>query len=170
MPIVKVTATMVSDASEWLDQDVRSWIVCESGDRWAIAVRRFAPEMMLPLVPSIATCTQDQINRVLASQPSKGNPTQRLIGSRASSIQGTKTVILWEVDKSSLLETCGRLPSLRISHPETLLIFAVTELSNQEVRILGEFGFAIMLRHPEELPKLAGLMQGYFATSTQDLD
>ena len=165
----------VSDSNEWLNQDVRSWIVCESGNRWAIAVRRFAPEIMLPLVPSITTCALNQVSRSLASQhPSSqqsGNHlTQQLSRSRSFSTRRNETVILCEVRKASLLETCGRLLGLRISHPEALLIFAVTELSNQEVRILAEFGFAIMLRHPEELPKFTGLIQDYFATPAQDLD
>ncbi len=150
----------------WLEQDLRTWIVCEADDRWVIAVRRFAAEMMDPLVPSIQTSDPAQMTAKLASSRSAPLPTK----SRTTAQHWSPAVVLWEIRDVAFLDACGYLPSLRIRNPDILLIFAVTDLSNPQMLILGEYGFAAMIRHPEELPKLAGMIQAYFATAIEDLD
>jgi hypothetical protein len=135
-----------------IDADVRSWMVCESEQRWLMAVRRFATDIMEPWVPQIQTIEPAALTAYLKTGPR------------------VPAIALWEVRNDSLLDTCDSLTQIGIVASKTLVLFVVTELSARQKLILGEYGCAAMIRHPEELPKLRGMIQGYFAAAGRRLD
>ena len=130
---------------------VRTWIGCEASDRWLNAVRRFAAEMMpQPLIPAILPAQREKARKMLS-----GNEP---------------AVVLWEVRRDSLAATCDCLAQTAIAFPQVLQLVAGGGLSDREQIVLSEFRCAAAIRHPEDLPKLAGMVHGYFATSRHNLD
>ncbi|MFK8111266.1 MAG: hypothetical protein AB8B91_03665 [Rubripirellula sp.] len=132
-----------------LGNQLRSWMVCAEHERWITAVRRFAPEMMAPLVPAIHAFQPSQVKASLKTKPN------------------LQAVLLWEVRQGSVLDACDNLAQIRIMARQVFCILAVTELGEREKTVLAELGSAAMIRHPEELPALAGMLKTYFNRSSQ---
>lgn len=129
----------------------RRWIVCAADPRWLIAVRRFAPELVpRPLVPLVVPAEPAQVAAALAGQH--------------------RAVVLWQADPDSLAAVCSRLVQIAIDFPGILQLAATSELSDGDRIALAEFPCATSVRHPEDLPRLTPMMQGYFASLDQDLD
>jgi hypothetical protein len=130
---------------------VRTWIVCESGNRWLQAVRRFAPHMMPP--PLTATSLQVEP----AGLPRLLQPN----------LHG---VLVLEVRRQSMRTACDLLALRATAAPGILPVVAGSGLSAAERIVLLEFQCAVTIRHPEDLPRLSRLFHGYFATSREYLD
>jgi hypothetical protein len=130
---------------------IRPWIVCEAADRWLRAVRRFAPQMMpRSLIPAIEPAESAKVQQALS-------------GHRLA-------VVLWEVRPDSLADSCDCLARTAIASPNVLQLVAGSGLSDLDQIVLTEFQTAASINHPEDLPRLARMIQGYFATSDQHLD
>ena len=130
---------------------VRTWLVCESGDRWLHAVRRFAPSMMpAPLIAATRSTEPAQVTSLLTRQ--------------------SPAVILWEVEPPSLAIACDYLANTADAAPGVLQLVAGSELTDRERISVMEFPCCATIRHPEDLPGLARLIHGYFATPNQHLD
>lgn len=126
-------------------QDERRWLVCESGQRWARAVRRFAPDLMpKPLVPSISTNGPQQTLDQLASR------------------RGHQAVLLWESPPGSLLPVCDSIVQADRICPIALQLVAASDRTEQEYAILLEFPCAAILRHPEDLAGIRVMIEAYF--------
>lgn len=124
---------------------VRSWIVCEETQRWESAARRFAPEMMPPqLIPAVVPASKTHVRGIVSGID--------------------KAVVLWEVRRESLASACDCLAAVSSAAPNVLQLLAIVGLTNRERLVLSEFRCAATIRHPEELPRLAGMIEGYFAT------
>lgn len=131
--------------------NVRPWIVCESGNRWMTAVRRFVAEMMPPGLAA----------SVIAAEPAK---VHAMISPRRPS------VVLWEFQPSLFAAVCDAVAATTIAAPKTLQIVASETLSRRQQFVLSELRVTATLRHVEELPRLTGLIQGYFASVPDNLD
>jgi hypothetical protein len=132
-------------------QFTRRWVVCASSQRWLIAVRRFAPEMIpRPLIPVVVPADPPQVPQSLAGQ--------------------RQAVVLWEVQPDSLAATCDCLARTAIAFPDVLQLVAGSGLSDLDQIALAEFPSAASMNHPEDLPRLTAMIQGYFASLDQDLD
>lgn len=130
---------------------LRPWIVCEQGQRWLTGVRRFASQMMpAPLIASIVAADPTKPLAMLATQQ--------------------QAIVLWAVQQNALIASCDRIAQVSIASPKVLQIVASAELSWQQRLVLSELRASVVIRHIEDLPKLAGLIQGYFASSHQHLD
>ncbi len=125
---------------------IRPWVVCESGNRWLTAVRRFAPDLM----------PGQLVVEVTHADP--GNTDSVLAGHR-------RAVVLWEVHRTNFTAACDWLATTAIRWPKTLRLAAGSGLSDRELIVLSEFCVATTLRHPEQLPRLASMIKAYFATS-----
>ena len=125
--------------------DLRNWLVCESGQRWVTAIRRFSPELMpRPLVPSIVVSDpQEAIDRLAAL------PEQRAI-------------MLWESTSGSLLPVFDQLMETSSACPKVLQLVAANGRSAREQAMLLELPCATILRHPEDLPGLRSMIRSYF--------
>ena len=129
----------------------RPWIVCEPQQRWLTAVRRFAPEQFpRPLIPVVMPAEPDAVTTMIAGQGSG--------------------VILWSAGRDNLREVCQRLARTEIATPWVLQLVAEDGLSNRERLILAEFPCAATVRNPEDLPRLTGMIRGYFARLDDHLD
>lgn len=127
------------------------WVICESGDRWAGAVRRFAPELMPR--PRVATIVNFDATLRGAVMP---------VRSRA--------VILWEIHPENFSPVCDSLAAVAIEYPDTLRLAAATGLSDRRRILISELAVAATISHPEDLPSLAGMVKAYFASPGQLLD
>ena len=129
----------------------RPWIVCEPQQRWLTAVRRFAPEQLpRPLIPVVMPAEPDAVTTMLVGQGSG--------------------VILWSAGRDNLREVCQRLARTAMAAPWVLQLVAEDGLSNRERLILAEFPCAATVRNPEDLPRLRGMIRGYFARLDDHLD
>lgn len=127
-------------------QTTRLWIVSEVENRWITAVRRFAPELMPgTLIPSIAAASSPKARALLSGID--------------------HAVVLWEVRRESLAACCDSLAAVAISAPQVLQLLAVSGLSNRERIVLSEFRCSAMIRQPEDLPGLSGMIHDYFAAT-----
>ena len=125
--------------------DLRSWLVCESGQRWVTAVRRFSPELMpRPLVPEIVPV----------------DPKQAI--AKLSASRDRPTVVLWESSAGSLLPVCDQIIAAASAHPKSLQLVAATDRSERERGILMEMPCTTLVRHPEDLARLKGMIRSYF--------
>lgn len=127
------------------------WIVCESSGRWLRAVRRFAAELTAPH-PALPVVSAD-----LAHVPS------------LLSVGGTK-IVLWEIHGDRLVPVCDRLIQVASIAPECLQLIAGQGISERQRISLAELPIAGFVRHPEDLPSLKPILQGYFARHRQLLD
>lgn len=141
-----------------LDSDLRRWVVCESGSRWAHAVRCFGPSMTpAPLV-------LDVIALGLEGLASPADAVRGELNQRESAI------VLWEVDPESVLEASQWLRQTAIALPRTVQIVADRGLSPRQRMAICEFPVAVSIQHPEQLPRLDPLVKGHFATGPQVVD
>lgn len=131
------------DRADW-----RSWLVCESGQRWVCAVRRFSPDLMpRPLVPEI---TQVDPEQAIA---------------KLSAGRDRPVVVLWESSAASLLPVCDQIIAAAHESPNSLQLVAAPNRSVREHRILMELPCTALVRHPEDLPRLQGMIRSYFRRS-----
>jgi hypothetical protein len=125
--------------------DLRTWLVCEAGQRWISAVRRFSPGLMPPpLVPSI-----------IAAESATAM-------SRATALRGHRAIILWESSGESLLPVCDRLIQASQANPQALQLVAAGDRTDREQAILLELPCTAILRHPEDLAGLKSMIRSYF--------
>ena len=127
------------------------WVVCESSRRWSRAVRRFAAQLAAPH-PALPV-----VSAGLAQVPS------------LLSVRGTK-IVLWEVSSDQLVPVCDRLIQAASIAPQCLQLVAWQGLSERQRLTLAELPIAAFVRHPEDLPALQPIVQGYFARHPQLLD
>ena len=125
--------------------DIRTWLVCETGQRWTGALRRFAPGLMpAPLVPSVvSTDPAATIDQVI-------------------SLRRRRAIVLWESREASLLPVCDGLIQAARANPRLLQLVAAPERSHDEQSILLELPAATIVRHPEDLPGLKSMIESYF--------
>jgi hypothetical protein len=129
---------------------IRPWIICEANDRWLRAVRRFGPEIMPPpLIPAI--------------RPAEPMATREMLSGVGPAL------ILWEVG-DSLASICDCLARTAIDAPQVLQLVAGSQLSDRETIMLSEFRCGAVIRQVEDLPRLARMIHGYFAMSTEYID
>lgn len=127
------------------------WVVCESGRRWQTAVSRFAPSLMpAPLAARVLPGSCDSLAAALGGQ--------------------SHAVVLWEVERTNVATTCDCLTRTSARWPHLLQLIAATGLTDGERLALSELGAAFALEYPEQLPRLAGMIKAYFATSSHHLD
>ena len=125
--------------------DLRTWLVCESDQRWVTTVRRFAPGLMPPpLVPTIvdadhATTIEQVVT--LRDQP---------------------TIVLWESCGESLLPVCDHLIQTARANPRALQLVAAPNRTAQECELLLELPCTAIVRHPEDLARLGSMVRAYF--------
>lgn len=151
--------TFGSTESTWGQVRHFSWLICEPrrgelGHRFVTAVYRFAPAMMpaggVPRVDlaTIATC-RDQMDLLMRS--------------------GIPSVLLWSIQREDVLAILDQVMALA-NHPTQLLsrcvlpIVACDCLSRGGELALAETGVSVFLRHPEDLPKFAPVVQAHFAS------
>lgn len=120
------------------------WLICASDQRWPMAVRRFAPE----LIPDRCTLELAVLGAAQVASSLRGQP---------------RALVLWEVTPDSLGECCEAIAKTSRSYPQVVQLATVTELSPIEQAALSELGISIPIRHPEQLPKLAKMLRVYFA-------
>ncbi len=127
------------------------WIVCESSGRWSPAVRRFSP-ILIP--PRGISCV------------STGSSAEALaeITSRAPRI------LLWECSRERLVQIWDAVTQASLRGPESLQLVACAGIGLRHQIALAEFPVAGFVRHPEDLPRLKPMVQGYFARWSRLLD
>ena len=127
------------------------WLICESGQRWEMALRRFAPE----IVPRGRTAD------LIAVAP---GDLQRWLG------EADPKILFWEFNRESLLETCDLVMLAANRSPNSLQIAAFEQLSHRQRTTVMELPVATFVEHPEDLPRLKPMVQGYFARHRQAVD
>jgi hypothetical protein len=133
-----------------------AWLICESGDRWAGATRRFAAELMPhPWIASIVSAPLPSGGAALPAQFLSAQP---------------RSVVLWEIDQADFSRACDSLASIAIEFPSTLRLAAAAGLSDHRRMIVSELAVAAIIANPEDLPSLAGMLHAYFATQRHLLD
>ncbi len=138
------------------NQLIRPWYVVETGERWIIAARRFAPTMMPhPLVARVEGID---------------DATDALLGAAARNGTAARGIFLWEVRRDSLAVACQRLARVATIAPGTLQLVALWGLTDRERVLLSEFPTAACISHPEDLPRLAPMIHDYFAAAVKRLD
>ena len=134
-----------------LDSDIRRWAVCERDHRWHLAIRRFGPAMTPhPLVLDVVESNFSSIADAL--------------------IPGLPAVVLWEVEPGSLGEAAQQFIKTDEMFPLALQLVADGGLSVRERTLLSEFPIAVLVRQPEQLPKIRPLIEGHFASAAQPVD
>ena len=127
------------------------WIVCESSNRWARAVRRFSAEILAPHPPlAVVTARVAQVKSLLTASGPK--------------------VVLWEVRGDQLVSACDGLIQVAAFAPECLQLIACQGVSGRQRIALAELPVAGFVQYPEDLPRLRPVLQGYFARHRQLLD
>ena len=71
-------------------------------------------------------------------------------------------VVFWEVDAGSYISRSSQIRDLSYRYSEVLQIAAVSQISDPWMAGLSECGISITIRHPEHLPKLAGMIRRKF--------
>ena len=128
---------LLTDASQ-----TRRWLICESGDRWLTATRRFITLLMPDdLAASIQRIAPEQL--------------------RSSLVRHQHATVLWEVTGVSILEDMDFICKTTAEFPNVLQIAATSGLDDQTVAMLSEIGVTISIERPEQLPSLAKLMQAH---------
>ncbi len=140
----------MADASIDLHRAAR-WIICESSGRWVTAVKRFAPQILPPHgVPCVVAASAPKVMALLA-------------------VPGPR-IILWEIQRDSLVNACECITQAAGSAPDSLQLVACQGLSDRQQIALAELPVAAFVRHPEDLARLKPMIQGYFAGHDQLLD
>ena len=121
----------------------RKICVCESGDRWLIVLRQF----ILNLLP------EDQIASILSSNADQ-IPNQ---------VSAEKlAIVFWEVTAVNFLSISRNIQTLSLRSPHILQLAATSHLLDTHRMMLTEFGAHSFVDQPEQIHKLAGLIQRYF--------
>ena len=130
---------------------IRPWLICETGNRWLTAVRRFEQNIVpAQLVARVEPAGQDEIlTKLTHSEP---------------------LVVLWEVRGDSLAAHLDALVRSTAINPQALQIIACHHLTHRELSCLTPFPVTAMVQHPEELPRLTHMIHLYFARWTQFID
>ena len=133
-----------------------TWLICESGDRWATATRRFVADLIpQPWVASILAVPLPSGGSVLPAQ----FPSAR-----------ARSVILWQIDPINFSRGCDSLACIATEYPGPLRLAAAAGLSDHGRMMISELGVAATVANPEDLPSLAGMLHAYFATQRHLLD
>lgn len=122
------------------------WAVCESSDRWIVAVRRFASE----LVPSHIQVDIESVD---------------VIDSSATKLGRGKDIVLWEVSAGNALQRLDQIGNLAASRPKSIQIAAVTgqpQVGSLAMAALRELGAAVTIGEPEDLLSLQRLFHRSF--------
>ena len=127
------------------------WIVCESSGRWSPAVRRFSPILIPPRgIPCISSDSSIEVLAELTTQAPR--------------------VLLWECSRERLVQICDGVTQAALRAPESLQLVAWAGMGVRHQIALAEFPVAGFVRHPEDLPRLKPMIQGYFARWSRLLD
>jgi hypothetical protein len=138
-------------SDEHFDDRSARWIICETSGRWITAVKRFAPQLNPP--GSVASFQSASATDIMA----------RL------AVPGPR-VILWEFHRAGLVKACESVTQVARLAPETLQLVACQGIGESQQIALTELPVAAFFRHPEDLPRLRPMIQGYFARHRQLLD
>ena len=125
------------DSRAWL------WLICGPGQRWPSAVRRFVPDLIPPHDSVVVrVCDPTDTPGLLITQ--------------------SRAIVLWQIEPQNLGQWCERIAHTSIAHPDVLQLAATSELcelSPLELSAISELGVSAILRHIEQLPKLANMIR-----------
>ena len=128
--------------------DLRTWLVCESDQRWVTTVRRFSPGLMpTPLVPTIVHA--DHATTI----------------EHAIALRDQPTIVLWESWGESLLPVCDQLIQTAKVNSRALQLVAAPNRTARECEVLMELPCTAILRHPEDLAGLRSMVRAFFRLS-----
>ena len=82
------------------------------------------------------------------------------------SVRGTQ-IVLWEVRGDQLVPVCDRLIQVASIAPDCLQLVAWQGIDERQRIALAELPVTGFVRHPEDLPSLKPIVQGYFARHRQ---
>ena len=125
--------------------DLRTWLICESDQRWATTVRRFSPDLMPPpLMPTIIGADPETtIEHITA-------------------LRDQPIIVLWESCGESLLPVCDQLIRTAYVNSRALQLVAAPNRTARECELLLELPCTAVLRHPEDLAGLGSMVRAYF--------
>ena len=132
-------------------QQQRLWVVCESGDRWITATRRFVTEVIPEdLVASIVAA---KANQALALQVGQQKTQQR-------------SIVIWEINPSTIAAHLDHVARTTIAAPSALQLAVMDSAASQAISstaaaALTEMGVTTLINHVEQLPALAPLVRRY---------
>ena len=129
-----------------LESPKRLWVVCESGERWLTASRRFATT----LIP------EDLVAKIVRANPSEV---------QVKLVSQQRAVVLWEIDGDNLPDIASSISQISSSGRDVLQLAAVSSIAPRDLFKLSELGIAASIRRPERLPSLANLVQRFFGGS-----
>ncbi|TWU42700.1 hypothetical protein [Novipirellula artificiosorum] len=119
----------------------RPWIVCEHGNRWIEAVRCFCTEQLADSVtPVVRAADDDEVVALAGRQLRQGQP---------------HIVVVWEITPDSFAESTRFMMALTRSLPQVVQIAACSQLATCHEATLSEFGAMLRVRQPEDLQKMA---------------
>lgn len=125
---------------------IRTWMICEQGDRWQTATRRFITDLMpRDLVAAISPTDWDTAQRFAPVPATKGG-----------------LVLLWEVSPENLATAMETITGVSTIAPHALQLVAQQRLSSAEQAGLLELGVKTIIQAPEQLPSLRSLIHAYF--------
>jgi hypothetical protein len=127
------------------------WIVCEASGRWSPAVRRFSP-ILVP--PHGIACVATESSAVALAELTSQAPR----------------ILLWECSRERLVQICDAVTQAALRGPKSLQLVACAGIGLRHQIALAEFPVAGFVRHPEDLPRLKPMVQGYFARWSRLLD
>ncbi len=133
----------IEESKAWI------WLICGHDQRWPSAVRRFVPDL-IPQHDSVEVrvCDPTDTPGVLIKQ--------------------SRAIVLWQIEPENLGQWCERIAKTSLAHPGVLQLAATSELaelSPLEQSAISELGVSAILRHIEQLPKLANMIRAYFVVS-----
>jgi len=133
----------MSTISPLIDQSsVRPWIVCESGQRWVTASRRFSTQLLPPnFTANVLACGPVDIPMQLVRQPS--------------------AIVLWEISPANTIGILDHITALSWSHPHVLQIAAASEITDGDLISLSEMGIKAIVTETEQLPGLRKMIYRY---------
>lgn len=134
-------------------------LVCESGQRWCDAARRFiGPFQHAPKSPVwSAACSTRLRFRI--------QPVEH--GKARASLQGLpEAVILWEISADNVAATAMTIAQVGVGRQDAIQIVALRDGWSDQAwgygQRLMELGVVAVLKNPEELARLARLLQRRF--------
>ncbi|TWU20463.1 hypothetical protein Pla52o_43410 [Novipirellula galeiformis] len=141
---------MKAIANELLESsDDVTWLVCEQGNRWADAARRFAAEGLAePWVPVVISCDAEELPNLLSGRLAGRHP-KRTFRRRPP------VIVLWELAPKSIAAKCRIITETRWAFPEVIQLAGITRIPSSLHPAISEFGIAIQLRNPESLQNVA---------------
>ncbi|GAA5509279.1 hypothetical protein [Novipirellula caenicola] len=152
---------MKTIASQWLDSsDEVTWLVCEQGNRWADAARRFSPEgLQEPWVSQVTSCEPSEVLRQIARHPLAKTSSHRRI----------PVVVLWELTPGGIAKMLLVVTQVKAAFPDVIQMAGITGIPNSMHPAISELGASLLLTAPESLQNVARqINRRAFAASPPD--